>query len=129
MSYKGPFNLNADFESGTHTPTLTNVANVSSSTAFPCHYMRVGNVVTVSGRVRFTPSAVDTNTAFRMSIPVESNFGGMGNAGGTFSSYTTTNTNAGGVYADSATNTVLFATRSSSTALVDYAFTFTYQVI
>lgn len=42
----------AGISSGTYTPTLTNVANItSSSVANPFMYTRVGNVVTGSGRI------------------------------------------------------------------------------
>src|SRR5438552_1367658 len=38
-------------QSGSYTPRLTNVANLSASTAYTCQWMRVGNTVTVSGKV------------------------------------------------------------------------------
>lgn len=39
------------------TPTLTNNTNISSSTAYLCKYMRVGDVVTCSGKVTVDPTA------------------------------------------------------------------------
>lgn len=43
--------------SGTYTPTLTNVSNAGSLTAAVCQWVRVGNVVTVSGSATVTPSS------------------------------------------------------------------------
>lgn len=63
-----------DIRSGTYTPTLYNVANVSASTVYTCQWMRVGNVVTVSGRVNVTPTLVVTMTELGISLPIPSNF-------------------------------------------------------
>lgn len=59
--------------SGTYTPTLTAVANISASTAYQCQYMRVGNVVTVSGKVDIDPtSGSNTLTQLGISLPIAS---------------------------------------------------------
>lgn len=60
---------------GTYTPTMTNVANLDASTAYVCQYLRVGNVVTVSGRVDIDPTAPATSTQLGISLPIASNFG------------------------------------------------------
>ena len=57
---------------GTYTPTLTNVANIASSTAYVCQWIRVGNVVTVSGRVDIDPTSAATSTQLGMSLPFPS---------------------------------------------------------
>lgn len=59
--------------SGTYTPTLTNVANVAASTAYQCQYLRVANVVTVSGKVDVDPTTTATVTQLGISLPVTSN--------------------------------------------------------
>ena len=59
-----------DIRSGTYTPTLTNVSNSSNLVAYTSQWMRVGNVVTVSGRVSVDPTNVSTNTQFRLTIPI-----------------------------------------------------------
>lgn len=66
----------------TYTPTLTNVANVSASTPYACQYMRVGNTVTVSGRVDVDPTLTATSTQLGISLPVASNFAAAENCGG-----------------------------------------------
>jgi hypothetical protein len=58
--------------SGTYTPTLTGVANVAASTAYACQYVRVGNVVTVTGKVDVDPTAA-VATQLGISLPVASN--------------------------------------------------------
>lgn len=58
--------------SSTYTPTLTNVANVSASTAYSCQYYRVGNAVTVSGEVDIDPTTTITLTQLGISLPIAS---------------------------------------------------------
>lgn len=69
--------------SGTYTPTLFNVENVSASTAVQCQYMRVGNRVTVSGRVTIDPTTTTTLTQLGISLPIASNIGNSQDCGGT----------------------------------------------
>ena len=58
--------------SGTYTPTLTNSTNVASSTAFQCNYLRVGNIVIVSGRVSITVTTANSSTTLLMTVPIAS---------------------------------------------------------
>lgn len=58
--------------SGTYTPSLRNGANVTASTAYQCQYMRVGNVVTVSGKVDIDPTSATTTTLLGISLPISS---------------------------------------------------------
>lgn len=58
-------------QSGVYTPALTNDANVAASGSYTCRWMRVGNVVTVSGRIDVTcTAAANTLTRVYMSLPV-----------------------------------------------------------
>lgn len=59
--------------SGTYTPTLTNVTNISSSTAFVNTWKRVGNVVHVAGAVSITSTAGGL-CYLEMSLPIASSF-------------------------------------------------------
>lgn len=68
--------------SGTYTPTLTGVTNVAATTSAVCQYMRVGNVVTVSGAVQVDPTAA-AGTALRLSLPVASNLANARELAGT----------------------------------------------
>lgn len=60
--------------SGTWSPTFTNVANTSALTQKGAWaWSRTGNVVTFSGQVDYTPAAL-VRSAFRVSLPIASNF-------------------------------------------------------
>lgn len=60
--------------SGTYTPTLTNVTNVAASTARQCQWLRVGNVVAVSGQVDVDPTTTLLATELGISLPIASAF-------------------------------------------------------
>jgi hypothetical protein len=71
---------------GTYTPTLTGVTNIGASTAYQCQYLRVGNTVTVSGKVDIDPTATGA-TELGLSLPIASGvsndytIGGAANSG------------------------------------------------
>lgn len=58
--------------SGTYTPTLTHVLNITGSLAIACQWMRVGNVVTVSGALEIEPTTASTISEIDISLPVAS---------------------------------------------------------
>lgn len=115
--------------SGTYTPTLTNVSNLDGSTAYLCQYMRVGSVVTVSGRVDVNPTLANSIN-LGISLPIASNFGAATGAdcgGAAANSGATMETAA--IYGDDANNR---ANLTKTTALVaDHSmfFSFTYRII
>lgn len=58
---------------GPYTPTLTNVSNLSASTAFTTYYMRVNDMVVVAGKFQADAvAAASTNTQMGMSLPIAS---------------------------------------------------------
>lgn len=59
-------------ESSVYTPTLTNVANLDGSTAYECQYIRIGDMVTVSGKVDINPTLTATSTQLGISLPFTS---------------------------------------------------------
>lgn len=67
---------------GTYTPTLTGTANVEDLTAYVLSYYRVGNNVTVFGRLEIDPTTSSTTTALRLSLPIASNFANNGDGVG-----------------------------------------------
>lgn len=73
----------ATLSAGIYTPTLTNVANLSASTAFSCQYLRVGSTVTVSGRVDVDPIAGATLTTLGLTLPIASALAALGDCAGT----------------------------------------------
>lgn len=113
--------------SGTYTPTITNGVNVASSTPLQCQWMRVGNVVTVSGKVVIDPTAAAA-TAFQMTLPIASNLGladGQELGGAGVFNYL----NAVGFTGDTINNVAHAAFTSSTTAESTVTFTFTYLVV
>lgn len=73
----------ATLSAGAYTPTLFNVANLGASTAFSCQYLRVGAVVTVSGRVDVDPTAGATLTTLGISLPIASALANANECAGT----------------------------------------------
>lgn len=113
---------------GTYTPTLTNVANLDASTAYACQYMRVGNTVTVSGRVDIDPTLAATITQMRMSLPVASNFTANNECGGTAAASSIAGQVAA-IRADAANNEAELVYRSADVTNQAMFFSFTYTVI
>lgn len=57
-----------------YTPTLTNVTNIAASATSDFGYYRVGNYVTVEGRITIDPTAAAVATELGISLPIASNF-------------------------------------------------------
>lgn len=116
------------YPSGTYTPTLTNVANLAASTAYQCQYMRVGNVVTVSGKVDVDPTLATTSTQLGISLPIASNFGAAEDcAGVAFASGIAAQGAA--ILADTTNDRAQMQWISGDITNQPMYFTFTYEVI
>lgn len=111
---------------GTYTPTLTGVTNVTGTTAFACQYMRVGNTVTVSGKMNidFTSTGL---TEVGISLPIASNIANDNEAAGTIS--TGENTISGAILGDATNNRAQVSLQTASSAGYNFFFTFTYQIL
>jgi hypothetical protein len=114
-------------DSGIYTPSLTNVTNVTSSTAYSCQWMRIGNMVTVSGKVTIDPAATSA-TELGMSLPVVSNFANQEECAGTAAD-NANNNHPVRIIADSTNDRAAFVFTPTSNASADYAFIFMYQII
>lgn len=118
---------------GLYTPTLTNTTNVSSSTAPSCAWSRNGDMVTVCGSVRITPtSAAGTETLLGMSLPVATDFSGSNECGGAGAPNSVTGAmfnEAWGIYASSANDTAVFIAAAQTNTDHSIAFSFTYRVM
>jgi len=118
------------FTSGTYTPTYTNVANVASfGTVSDLSYYRVGDMVTVFGRVSIDPTSASVDTEFRGTLPIASNFGLFTDCAGACISLTSVSLCAG-VRADTTNDqfTVKYI-NTAETAAKDFALHFSYRVI
>jgi hypothetical protein len=116
--------------SGRYTPTLTNTTNVSSSTPVQLYYMRVGNVVTITGRVDVTTTATG-NTVLGLSFPIASAISTNAQVGGVLvcvSSTVSLNT-YGRINGDTTNARALLQWNSTSTSATTYSINFTYEVV
>lgn len=113
---------------GTYTPTLTGVANVAASTAYSCQYMRVGNTVTVSGKLDLDPTLTATATQLGISLPVASNFANANELGGTAFCPTIAGMGAA-IYADATNDRAQLELLSSDINNNSVYFQFSYRVI
>lgn len=115
--------------SGTYTPTLTGGVNVAGTGAASGEWIRVGNMVTICGRVTFTATAAaNTLTRLGISLPIASNFANIDECNGT----ATGNLTPGGaawVEADSTNNRMDLVWYAYTTSTIDMIFTATYLII
>lgn len=118
----------ADIASGTYTPTLTAVANVSAETAYPAQWLRVGTTVTVSGKCDVTATAgASTQTQLGISLPVSSVFASNGECGGSASAADIVL--EGPIYADSTYYWAQLEFLAVDTSSHTMWYQFTYKVI
>ena len=113
--------------SGTYTPTLTTVDNCDSASAFQCQWMRVGNVVTVSGLVQVDATSTVNAAQFRATLPIASSLtnpwecGGVGRGPGLGATAV--------IYGDYVNDRAFFSVEVTSANSQDVYFTFTYLVL
>ena len=69
--------------SGTYTPTSQDYGNVTSATNYTAQYMRVGNVVTVSGKITPVTTTGGSFSYLTLSLPIAPNFTTEQQAAGT----------------------------------------------
>lgn len=114
--------------SGTYTPTLTGASGFSSATTQVWVWMRVGNVVTTSGRLDMV-TATGANS-INISLPTSSaNFVSSAQGSGNGNSSNTQN-NVGSINSNSGAATVEFVIPTGVAATTSpYFLHFTYQVI
>lgn len=115
--------------SGTYTPTVTEVTNgggAGFSVGYTCQYMRVGNVVTVSGKIDIDPS-VPGLTEVRVSLPIASAITADQQVGGT--GVDAAGWDAWKIKADVTNDAAIFSTSALSSALNTVHFSFTYLVL
>jgi len=120
-----PVSNDGNVFSGTYTPSLSNTTNITSSTAFTSQYMRVGNVVTVSGRVTIDPTATGSIT-LGVSLPIASTFTAQQQCCGVSSSQ---QNDPLGIVADATNLRASFIGVVNDAASRTYSYSFTYQII
>lgn len=116
----------AKVSSGVYTPALTNVTNLDASTAYQCEWLRVGDTVTVAGRVDVDPTAAG-QAQLKLTIPIASAFASSNNCGGSAFAIGIAGQGAG-IYA-SAANFVMMEWIAVDVSNKGMFFSFVYQVI
>lgn len=111
--------------SGVYTPSLTNATNVAASTANECQWMRIGNVVTVSGAVNIDPTATGA-VILGISLPVASNFANSNELAGVGAD--SVGDWPARISADTANDRASLVYMAISTISNPWWFTFTYQI-
>lgn len=118
----------ATLVAGAYTPTLFNVANVGASTAYSCQYLRVGAVVTVSGRVDVDPVTTATDTQLGISLPIPSALANAHECAGVAWAPTLTS-EGGALLADVVNGRATLQWKAIDVTNAARYFTFTYRVI
>lgn len=116
-------------KSDTYTPTCTAVTNVDSCSGNASQYIRVGDVVTVSGSVSVDPTASGVATNIRISLPIPSNLTASSNVAGTAAPITGTANNVAVISGNVANKTADMDWSAGHTADRQYFFHFTYRII
>ena len=114
-------------ESGGYTPTLTNVLNVAASTGYVCQWMRVGNVITVSGKVDIDPTAAGV-TRLGLSLPYASAMSAEEQCSGTAAAPCVAGQCAA-IKGDATNDRAQIEWTAVDVTSQSWFFTFTYQVI
>lgn len=109
------------------TPTLTNVGNVDSSTAFECFYARIGDLCVFGGTVAINATAA-TDTVLGMSLPIASDFTAQTDAGGTYCSIDSGIKENGAIYADATNNRLSFQHLAADVSTNTYKFSGCYLI-
>lgn len=116
--------------SGTYTPTLTGTTNVDAVVVQGADwvYMRVGNVVTVSGQINIDATAASTTTSVRGTLPIASAFANSNShCAGTM---VHTNSGVSGAIRPEPTNDEFQINFSPAvTSAQPYSLTFTYVIL
>lgn len=121
--------INANnLQSGTYTPTLTNVANLAASTAYQCQWTRLDNMVTVSGKVDVDPTLTATATQLGISLPVASSIGAQEDCAGVAFASGVAGLGAA-IRGDAGNDRAEMAYISTDTTNQPMYFTFTYEAL
>lgn len=111
-------------QSGNYTPTLTGISNVSATTAYNCQYIRIGSVVSVSGRLEVDATNANTLTIVEVELPYNTTFANAHQCNGVL----TAEDNICGIVLASSTKASLRFT-PPNTGSFNYFFTLHFQII
>jgi len=117
----------ASVASGTYTPSATLVMNADAATPGVAQYMRMGDVVTVSGKVNVVPTS-GGQTQIGLSLPIASAFAADGQAAGSaLSTGTYSPIIRAAIYADVTNDRAMLDSDGATTC--DLFYQYTYLVV
>ena len=128
-----PYSTNGVVYAGTYTPTVS-YTNCSASAINQHNFIRVGNIVFVSGRVAVSVTNTATDTFIQITVPVAtSNFADLFQASGSGILVNTSNNNRDAcfVLSDSGAQTVLIKTENTSVGTGNggnFHYSFSYKI-
>ncbi|KKK55001.1 hypothetical protein LCGC14_3079020, partial [marine sediment metagenome] len=93
-----------------------------------CQWSRIGNVVTVAGKVDIDPTSANIQAQLGMTLPIASNFANDFECGGT-GNYTAATSRGAGILADATNDRAEFNWFPQVATNQRMMFTFTYQII
>lgn len=117
--------------SGTYTPTITEDLGLDASTSATCRYVRIGNIVQVSGAVAITPTNTST-AAFWLDLPVASDLAAIGDLSGVgaYKNALSTEAALAHIRGDASTNSAYVQLQPNvSGSSGNFAFQFSYSVL
>jgi hypothetical protein len=115
--------------SGTYTPVITNTSNADAAAIVGAsHWVRVGDMITVSGRITIDPTSSGLVT-LNISIPTASAFTSSQNCNGVAILIQGSTIGSGTISADAVNNIAYLQFASTSASGHGGTFTFTYQVL
>ena len=112
----------------TYTPNITNVSNLSSSTAYECQYILFESTCTVSGKVTIGPISVALSTILGISLPITSDLQTDNNCCGVAFCPSVAGQGAS-ILGDAINDRALLQFISSNLTSQDMFFNFTYKII
>lgn len=113
--------------SGTYTATATAIANCTILTSYTAQYLRVGNIVSVTGQADVNVTASATATVYDIALPIASVIAATDNAHGVMGAAALNQT--GAILAQISTAKARVQFLSTSTGGLATWFTFQYVVI
>ena len=113
--------------SGTYTPTLADVSNTSARTAYQGQWMRVGNVVTVSGTLDLMATLISTATRVSITLPIASTFTTSYQCSGTAGD--ALHDIGGAIASDSSSKAILSFSTLVAGGTNTFNYIFTYEVL
>lgn len=113
---------------GAWTPVLTGLANVDSTTAFPCSYLRVGFSGICWGVLAVDPTAgANTATSVSISLPFLTNLATGRELAGTAAAASAHR--SARIIGDATNDVAVLAFASESTASITFTFMFACQIL